>query len=117
MFRTLGEAMMSAIAKGMVDGEAGIAVPAVSQKGPERYAPAKSGGQILPANKDHANREMIIAPPNGSPRPAVVISLVVDNSGRETHEGEHRLPAFRRSPGGRARETVLKLVHARSSIF
>lgn len=93
-FRTLGEVLQTAVAQGIIDGlgEAGVAAPALRRKRTPTEAGAKwevssreSPVDALPANKAHANREMIIAPPNGSPRPAVVISLCAYRELRRHH--------------------------------
>ena len=119
-FRTLGEVLQTARAQGMIDGlgELGVDAPAQPpRKGPERYAPAKSFREVLPAKEVHANREMIIAPPNGLPRPAVIISLVVDNEGGRTTQGRKLdRPTYRRNSWReRARETGIVLVHSAAS--
>lgn len=63
----------------------------------------------LPA-RETANRCMTAATPRARPRSAAVIHLVVDNSGREAREGWHRLPTYRSSSGGQARELKLVVV-------
>ncbi len=64
----------------------------------------------LPANKAHTDRCMTIAIPNELPRSAVVIHLVVDNSGRSPAGRSNEAPADRSSPRGQARETGIRLV-------
>ena len=115
-FRTLGDALSDARAQGMVVGlgEAGIAVPALRpEKAGTTKAPASSREETLPAKEVHANRCMTTAFPNGLPRPAVVIHLVVDNEGggRTTQGRKLGRPAYRDgSWRERARETGLRLV-------
>ena len=95
-------------------GETGVDAPAQPpRKGPEQRAPAKSFREVLPAKEVHANREMIIAPPNGLPRPAVIISLVVDNGsvGGRREEGGPCVRRLRRNSwSDRARELGLRVV-------
>lgn len=109
-FRTLGDALSDALAKGMVIGEAGVGAPALRRKNAEAVAPA-SFRETLPAKEGHANRCMTTAFPNELPRSAVVIHLVVDNSGRSPAGRSDEAPAYRARYGrrGRARE-FLKLV-------
>lgn len=106
-FRTLGDALSDARAQGMVVGlgEAGIAVPALRpEKAGTTKAPASSREETLPAKEVHANRCMTTAFPNGLPRPAVVIHLVVIEGGRTTEGRKLYRPTFRSSPRSKASE-------------
>ncbi len=84
---------------------------AEGMKGTRTKARAKSqGDRPLPAKEVHANRCMTTAFPNGLPRPAVVIHLVViEGSGRRAGGGS-RSPAIRCSPRERTSELKLRVV-------
>ena len=116
MFRSLGEVLQTLVAQGVVDGlgEPGVDAPAQPLKGTgTNVVPAKFFRETPPVKEVHTNRCMTTATTRARPRSAVVIHLVVDNSGRETHEGGHRLPAFRRNSWReQARETGLRVVHS-----
>ncbi len=109
-WKTLREALEMAAASGFDAGEDGIAVPSRSPKKERGMARSKLVRETLPTKEDDASREMIIAPPNGLPRPAVIISLVVDNSGRTTQGRKLGRPAYRVSPEMRASELKLRVV-------
>lgn len=131
-WKTLGDALETAIAMGMESGEMGAATPSQpkSAKSAGAKAPASVTGQRQATTKvvDYANaekpralptgREMVTAasslpPRRAIPMHAVAISLVVDNSGRRapTGGGAARLVGRRNSGEGTACEW-LKLVHA-----
>jgi len=105
-FRTLGDALSDALAKGMVIGEAGVAAPALRPKRAASTKPAAKSFRegSLPAKEVHANRCMTTAFPNELPRSAVVIHLVVDNSGGRQEEGAGVRRLRCNAPGERLRE-------------
>lgn len=118
MFRSLGDAMMSAIEKGMVDtGEAGIAVPAGSRKKTASAKPAakfqggikQSGGTTSPPT---IGRSITTASPTRRPSSAVVIDLVMyrDEVGRRAGGGNRPASVRRNAPGSELRGTVLEFV-------
>ena len=85
MFRSLGDALQTAIAKGMVDGEMAAATASQPGKNAEAEAPASGQVSYLPANKGHTNRSMITAFPTRRPSSAVVIDLSVYRKQRRHH--------------------------------
>lgn len=113
-WKTLGEALNGATAKGFDIGEMAAATASQPKKA-EAEAPASSQEvSYPPAYKVPTDRCMAIAlTPRASPRSAVAIHLVVIEGGLAT--GGRRRPvarpsaATREGTGGR---TVLKLVHA-----
>lgn len=103
-WKTLRDALENAAASGFDIGEAGVAAPALRRKNAEAEAPASVHKGSPPAVIQDANRCMTTAFPNELPRSAVVIHLVVDNSGgrREEGAGVRRLRC--NAPGERLRE-------------
>lgn len=109
---TLGEALKSAIARGMIDGNGGIGVPSDANEW------AKSAGTEAPASfretlsgQNGTNRCMTVASQSGLPHPAAVIHLVVIEGGRtETGGNTSVRPIRSANPGGRGAHRYLKLV-------
>ena len=127
-WRTLGEAIESAVAKGIVDtGEGAVGAAPRAGKGTRTEARAKfteprqAGGENLNgASKTHMRPALPKVsrrgptPIESAPPLCVGPRLVIDNSGRETHEGGRRLPAYRCSPRRKARELKLRVISGRA---
>lgn len=128
--KTLGEALMSAIVQGMIDGETGVAAPVVSRKNAEAEAPASfreevvmqrdrsskgttaSGAQMRPALPT-VSRHRRVTSPNGLPRPVARLCLVIDNGsgGGRREEGGPCVRRLRRNSwSDRARELGIRVV-------
>lgn len=118
-FERLGSIVNRVLSRVDGTGEGAVAAAPRAGKRTRTEARAKwevssreSPADILPANKEHANRCMTIANPNGSPHPAVVIHLVVDNgSGGHREEGWPCVRRLRRNASEeRQRELGIRLV-------
>jgi hypothetical protein len=119
-WKTLRDALEMAAACGFaVDGEDRTAIRSLRPKRAASTKPAAKSFRedTLPAKEVDTDRCMTIANPNELPRSAVVIHLVVDNSGRSpAWRRDNEAPAFRRNSWReRARETGLVLVHSAAS--
>ena len=118
-FRTLGDAMMSAIAQGMVDGEMAAATASQPKKTASAKPAAKSreaGSMPVspPAYKVPASRWEYTATKAGAPHSeAVYCHLRVIEGGRRAGGGG-RSPAYRSSPKDRANELGW-MVHSAAS--
>lgn len=107
-WKTLAEALNGATAKGFDIGEMAAAT-ASQPKGADPEGPASSR-EILPAKEVHTDRCMTTAFPNGLPRPAVVIHLVVIEGGGARREGGSNVRRLRVSPKSKASELGIYVV-------
>jgi len=115
-FRTLGDAMMSAIAQGMlVDGEAGVAAPALRRKGPGVASPVvTTSGELSPRKRPalrNIKREPAHDPTSEPPLGAgsrLVFRLI--EGGRNPGGRDNGVPTYRSSPQERQAREFLKLV-------
>lgn len=110
-WKTLRDALEMAAACGFdVDGEDATAIASLRPEKARAEAPASSQ-EIPPVVIRDTSRCMTTALPNGLPRPAVVIHLVVDNEGGRSPAGRSdEAPAFRVSPRRKARELGMYVV-------
>lgn len=121
-FERLGDVIDKVLAASGIDVGNGAAATAPNAgKGAPTEAGASWEDNILHASVSHAYREIAVATPaprRASPTRAAAISLyVIDGMGGSRGRKEKAAPAAYRAAvrGGDARETVLRLVHARPS--
>ncbi|MDB5531553.1 MAG: hypothetical protein JWR51_4656 [Devosia sp.] len=121
---TLGEALMSACAKGMIGGYGAVGAAPDAGKNAEAEAPASYQGGVdeaeapgggTSANRDHGiaallvSRNMDRATPTRSPSAARSIFLVIDNEGGGRRQGG-RTSAADRSTAERGRRSKLVVI-------
>lgn len=132
-FERLDSVVERVLSRMVLVGEMGVDAPSQPTKRAEAEAPASSQGEVIQEGSSGNTLDYPVAASKAHMRPALPKTdrgmpmasiastpharaigrpmFVVVIGGRETPEGGHRLPAYRCSPEGRARE-YLKLVHA-----